>query len=145
MSRRKGPPGPTDPDAGLFQGRSIARRFVSDDGLVVLVGRTAADNDLLTFKLATQRDFWLHIASGPGSHVVVRNPDNLARLPRPTQDLAAALAARYSKGKAGGRTAVHLCRIADVSKPRGFPAGKVTVGRTKTVYASPADAPNVGG
>lgn len=143
MSRRhaKGPPGPTDPDAGIYQGRSIARRVVSDDGLTVLIGRTARDNDLLTFKLAIPRDFWLHIASGPGSHVIVLNPENLPRLPRATQDLAASLAAKHSKGKDGGRTAVHLCRISDVSKPRGFPPGKVTVGRTKTVYGTPADAP----
>jgi alkyl hydroperoxide reductase subunit AhpC len=28
----------------MWQGRSVARRFLSPDGLIVLVGRTAADN-----------------------------------------------------------------------------------------------------
>lgn len=137
-SRRRTPPPPPDPDQGTWQGRSIARRFVSPDGWTVLVGRTAADNDLVTFKLGAARDFWLHIASGPGSHVVVRNPDKADRMPRDTQDFAAALAARYSKAKAGGRVAVHLTTCDQVTKPRRFAAGKVALGRYKTVYGSPS-------
>ena len=133
----EGPPGQTDADAGLWRGRSIARRYVSEDGLTILVGRTAADNDILSLKLCAPRDFWLHIASGPGSHVVVRNPENLDRLPRATQQHAAALAARYSKAKKGGQTAVHLTRCSEVQKPRGFPPGKVTLGRYKTLQARP--------
>ena len=136
-SSKKGPPPPSDPDAGIWQGKSVARRFVSPDGLVVLVGRTAADNDVLSIKLAAPRDFWLHIASGPGSHVVVRNPDNLSRLPRETQQLAASLAVRHSKAKDGGKSAVHVTRCSEVRKPRGFPAGKVTLGRYSTVQAAP--------
>lgn len=115
----------------------MARVTTSPDGLTILVGRTAADNDVLTFKLAAQNDFWLHVAGGSGSHVVVRNPDNLDRLPRDTKQLAAALAAGYSKARAGGRLAVHLCRVRDVSKPRGFPPGKVTIGRFESVRATP--------
>lgn len=130
-------PPPPDPEAGTWQGRSIARRWVSPDGLTVLVGRTADDNDLLTFKLAELRDFWLHVAGDSGSHVVVRNPENLSRLPRETLKLAAALAAGYSKASRGGRTAVHVTRRSEVSKPRGFAAGKVQLRRFETVQASP--------
>ena len=57
--------------------------------------------------------------------VVVRNPENLDRPPRETERFAAALAAGYSKAKNAGRVAVHVCRCEDVSKPRGFPPGKV--------------------
>ena len=134
---KKAPPPASDPDEGIWQGKSVARRFTSEDGLIVLVGRTAADNDILSIKLASPRDFWLHIASGPGSHVIVRNPDNLSRLPRATQQLAASLAVRHSKGKSGGRSAVHVTRCSEVRKPRGWPAGKVTLGRYSTVQASP--------
>lgn len=140
---RRGPPGPTDADAGIYHGRSVARRFISPDGLTVLVGRTATDNDLLTFKLGAPNDFWLHVAGSSGSHVIVRNPEKLDRLPRETKRLAAALAARYSKARAGGRTAVHVATCADVSKPRGLPAGKVILGRFSTVHASPAEAPEL--
>ena len=134
---RRGPPGPTDPEAGLWRGRSVARRFVSPDGFTVLVGRSAADNDVLTVKLAAPRDFWFHIASGSGSHVVVRNPDGLDRLPRDTRRFAAALAAGYSKARRGGRVAVHVTTCSEVRKPRGFAPGKVTLRRYSTVQATP--------
>ncbi len=134
--RRLSPP-PPDPDLGLWQGRSVARRFSSPDGLVVLVGRTAADNDILTFKLAAPGDFWLHVAAGSGSHVVVRNPAGLERLPRATERLAAALAAGHSRFRGGGRVAVHLTTCAEVSKPRGAPAGLVALRRFRTVHALP--------
>src|SRR5215510_5435252 len=106
-SRRSAPP-PSDPEQGIWQGRSVARRFVSPDGLTVLVGRSVADNDLLTFELGSPRDVWLHVAAESGSHVVVRNPGGLERLPRDTLRFAASLAARYSKAKNASRVAVHV-------------------------------------
>lgn len=122
----------------MWQGQTIARRFVSPDGMVVLVGRTAADNDILTFKLASQKDFWLHVAGDAGSHVVVRNPEGLTRLPRETLRFAAALAAGHSKARKGGQVAVHVARIADVKKPRNVPAGKVTLARFESVRVRPS-------
>jgi predicted ribosome quality control (RQC) complex YloA/Tae2 family protein len=139
LSRREPPPLP-DPENGTWQGRSIARRFVSPEGYTVLVGRTAEDNDLLTFKLGKPRDFWLHVAGDSGSHVVVLNPEGVDRLPKETERFAAALAAGYSKAKNGGRVSVHLCRCEDVSKPRGLPPGKVQLERFKNVEAQPYKA-----
>lgn len=137
MVRPAGPPPPSDPDAGIWRGRAVARRVDSPDGMVILVGRTATDNDILTFKLGSPRDFWFHVSGGSGSHVVVRNPDGLDSLPRDTKRLAAALAAGYSKARRGGRLAVHMAHCRDVSKPRGLAAGKVYLSRYETVRASP--------
>jgi len=134
---RRAPPPPPDPEAGRWRGQSVARRFVSPDGMTVLVGRTAADNDVLSLQLGAPRDFWLHVAAGSGSHVVVRNPEGLERLPRETERMAAALAARHSKARRGGRVAVHLTTCAEVSKPRGSPPGQVVLGRYRTVHALP--------
>lgn len=137
MADGRGTVGETDADAGRWQGRSVARRFISPDGFVVLVGRTGADNDILTFKLGAPNDFWLHVAAESGSHVVVRNPDGLERMPRETAQFAASLAARYSKARGGGRVAVHVARCRDVGKPRGLPPGKVTLDRYTTIRAVP--------
>jgi len=148
MARLKGPPGPTDPDRGLWQGRSVARRFTSPDGWTVLVGRTAADNDVLSIKLAAPRDFWFHVAGQPGSHVVVLNPDKEDRLPRETERFAAGLAAGYSSARKGGRVAVHAARCEDVTKPRGLAPGKVALRREKTLRVEPlrpAGEPGDGG
>lgn len=115
----------------------MARRFVSPDGFTVLVGRNARDNDLLTFKLAAAGDTWLHVASGPGSHVVVRNPDGVP-IPRDTLRFAAALAAGYSSARTGGRTPVHVAPRSEVSKPRGYAPGKVALRRYRTIEITPS-------
>jgi len=128
---------PSDPEQGLWRGRIVARRVVSPEGFTILIGKSAADNDVLSVKLSSPNDFWMHVAAGSGSHVVVRNPDNLSSLPRETLRLAASLAAGYSSVRAGGRTAVHVARCADVAKPRGFAPGKVTLRRYRTVQAIP--------
>jgi predicted ribosome quality control (RQC) complex YloA/Tae2 family protein len=137
---RKGPPGETDAEAGVWQGQAVARRFVSPDGMIVLVGKGARENDVLTVKLAAPGDFWFHVAAESGSHVVVRNPEGLDRLPRETQRFAASLAAGYSKARRGGRVAVHVARCADVEKPRGWEPGKVSLRRYSTVHAEPRRA-----
>lgn len=127
----------TDREQGIYGGRTIARRFTSADGLTILVGKAAADNDLLSLKLGRPNDFWLHVAADSGSHVLVLNPEGLSRLPRETQDQAAGLAAGYSKARKGGQVAVHLATVSDVSKPRGAAPGKVALRRYKTIQAKP--------
>lgn len=126
-----------DPEEGIFRGVRIARRYVSPDGFVVLAGKTAADNDLLTFKLSSPRDFWLHISGDSGSHVIVRNPDGLERLPRDTARFAAAVAARHSRARSGGKVPVHLAKRSDVRKERGMASGKVAVSRGVIIQAAP--------
>jgi predicted ribosome quality control (RQC) complex YloA/Tae2 family protein len=117
-------------------------RAVVVDGFEVLVGKGAAENDRLTFEVAEPRDFWLHVAGGvAGSHVVVRNPDDLAELPRPVVQRAAELAAWHSKARtARGKVEVHLCRVADVGKPRGFAPGEVSLRRWTSLKVYPRTA-----
>lgn len=103
----------------------------------IWVGRSARDNDVLTFKLSSPRDFWLHVGGGSGSHVIVRNPDALERLPRDTLRYAAGLAARHSKAKNAGKVSVHVCTCRDVRKERGAPAGQVTLRRFRSLQVQP--------
>lgn len=114
--------------------RPPACRVHEVGGFTVLVGRADADNDALTFGLAEPRDFWLHVAGFAGSHVVVRNPEDLAGLPRAVLAEAARLAAWHSKARSSrGKVEVHVCRVADVSKPRGFAPGEVSLRRWESV------------
>ncbi len=139
-SRPAGAPAPSDADAGIWRGRRIARRFVSPDGLTVLVGKSAEDNDLLSLSLAQPADFWFHLAGDSGSHVVVLNPERIERLPKTTERFAAALAAGYSKGRKGGQVAVHMALAGEVSKRRGQPPGEVTLARYRTLSVAPLRA-----
>ena len=109
-------------------------RALEIEGFEVLVGKGDADNDRLTFGVAEPRDFWLHVAGAPGSHVIVRNPGELPELPRAVAEAAAQLAAWHSKARgARGKLEVHLCRVADVSKPQGFAPGEVRLRRFESI------------
>jgi len=100
------------------------------DGFEILVGKGDAENDRLTFGVAAPRDLWLHVAGPAGSHVIVRNPDALEEIPRPVVEQAAQLAAWHSKARGSrGKVEVHVCRVADVRKRRGAPAGEVLLKR----------------
>lgn len=117
-------------------------RHVTFDGYDILIGKGDEENDVLTFDVGQPDDLWLHVASGvAGSHVVVRNPERLPELPAAVVTRAAELAAWHSKARAGGKVEVHVCRVADVSKPRGFPAGKVLLSRWKRLKVFPRLAP----
>jgi predicted ribosome quality control (RQC) complex YloA/Tae2 family protein len=113
-------------------------RTLSIEGFEVLVGRGEEDNDHLTFEVAEPDDLWLHVAGGTaGSHVVIRNPERV-EVPREVVERAAAAAAWYSKARRARRVEVHVCRVADVKKPRGAPAGLVEIKRYKSVRVEPA-------
>ena len=104
------------------------------EGFEILVGKGAAYNDTLTFEVAEAGDFWLHVADYAGSHVVVRNPEDLSTLPKAVAHAAAQLAVQHSKAaKAKGKIAVHMCRVSDISKRRGAPAGQVVLKRWDTL------------
>ncbi|MBL8857292.1 MAG: NFACT family protein [Planctomycetes bacterium] len=102
------------------------KTFHAVHGSEIRVGRTARDNDDLTFRHANGNDIWLHTADTPGSHVILR----LARAGEPDSEEvldAAHLAAHFSP-IAGARTArVHMARRKEVHKPRGAKPGLVTL------------------
>src|SRR5215471_3226324 len=112
-------------------------RTIVVEGYEVLVGRGEDDNDHLTFDVAEPNDLWLHVGGGtPGSHVVVKNPDK-GEIPRAVLERAAELAAWYSKARGASKVEVHYCRARDVSKPRGAPAGLVSLARFERVKVAP--------
>ncbi|HUG39754.1 MAG TPA: NFACT RNA binding domain-containing protein [Longimicrobiales bacterium] len=131
---RRRPSGPTRRAGSPLSEDLDAHRFELD-GFEILVGRTARENDRLSLRVARPRDLWLHAAGHAGSHVVVRALEGpTGDVPKHVVERAAGLAAWYSKAReAGGKVSVHVCRAADVSKPRGAPAGQVRLKRHDTV------------
>jgi predicted ribosome quality control (RQC) complex YloA/Tae2 family protein len=101
------------------------KTFHGVDGSEIRVGRSARDNDDLTFRHASGNDLWFHTADTPGSHVVLRLKTHE---PHPEEVLDAAhLAVQFSPLE-GARTAkVHVARRKEVHKPRGAKPGLVTL------------------
>jgi predicted ribosome quality control (RQC) complex YloA/Tae2 family protein len=124
----------------LSKGRPY--RTVIVDGFEVLIGRGDEENDFLTFEVAAPEDVWLHVAGGvAGSHVVIRNAQKLEALPEEVVRRAAELAAWHSKARQARRVEVHVCRVADVRKPRGAPAGQVMLSHWRRVRVQPTATP----
>jgi len=113
-----------------------ARRFMSSDGFEILVGKKAADNDFLTFRIARSLDIWMHAADYPGSHVVVRNP-NRREVSNKTLIEAAQLAAFYSSGNKQTKAAVNYTQKKFVNKPRRSAPGLVSLSSFRTILVEP--------
>ena len=109
------------------------RRFVSDDGFEILVGRSNLQNDELTTKTARRTDYWLHTQKLHGSHVIIRCDGQ--EPPERTVMQAASLAVYYSQGRDSGRTAVDITMIKNVRKPSGALPGRVIYTDYRTVTA----------
>lgn len=110
-----------------------------EEGWSARVGKTAADNDLLTFHFSFPRDWWLHVKGCPGSHVVLHHPEQDVP-PRAVLEGAARLAVRHSKARHAARAAVSVARIQDVAKAKGAPAGQVVLRKSKTIQVKRPNA-----
>jgi predicted ribosome quality control (RQC) complex YloA/Tae2 family protein len=114
------------------------RRYLSSDGYEVLVGRTARDNDQLTFRVARPNDLWLHAGDYPGSHVIVRNSSR-SDIPHRTIIEAAQLAAKFSQASKDSKVAIHYTRRKFLSKPKGAAPGLVRMSSFKTITVEPGE------
>lgn len=109
--------------------------FIAPDGTEIYVGRNNLQNDELTLRLASKEDTWLHIKDAAGSHVIVRSsaPSNQ------TLEIAAILAAYYSKARQSPKAAVDCTKVRFVKKPRGAKPGMVTYENYTTYYVTPSE------
>ncbi len=114
------------------------RTFEACHGSQIRVGRTAKDNDELTFRHARGNDLWLHTADHPGSHVVLVLAKNGEADPEEVLD-AAHLAVHFSPARGARKAAVHVAPRKLVHKPKGAKAGLVTLagGRTLELRVQP--------
>lgn len=109
------------------------RRFSSQDGCAILVGKTAKDNDAVTFKASKPDDLWLHVRGTPGSHVIVKL-EKKQQVPPETLKDAATLALFYSDLRKSGKGEVIYTLRKNVRKPKGAKSGSVMVTQEKNLW-----------
>jgi len=109
------------------------RRFATEAGDQILVGRNSLENEELTFGLARSHDLWLHASGAPGSHVVLRLEKGADARRESLLD-AATLALQYSDLRKSGQGEVLYTYRKHVRKPRGAKPGLVTVTQDKRLY-----------
>jgi predicted ribosome quality control (RQC) complex YloA/Tae2 family protein len=106
-------------------------------GWTVLAGRTDADNEYVSLKLARANDWWFHIRGMPGSHVILLENET-GEPDRDTLKAAAAIAAYHSKARKGRLVPVSCTRAQNVSKPRGAKQGTVNIKKEIVLKVRPA-------
>jgi predicted ribosome quality control (RQC) complex YloA/Tae2 family protein len=116
---------------------SEPRRFLSSDGLEILVGRNNIQNEYITFHIAAKDDIWLHVQKAPGTHTIIRSGKVVP--PDRTIEEAAMLTAWYSRRSEARDTksTVDYCSVADVRKQKNSTPGHVLYKnfQSVTVYA----------
>jgi len=115
-----------------FEGHKI-RLHLSPDGYQVLVGENAQANDFLLTRIAKPNDWWLHVRTGTGAHVIIRTENQPQRTPRSTLEFAARLAAQHSADKHARIVEVDYTLRKYVRKPKGAPPGFALYTHEKTL------------
>ncbi|MCX6132353.1 MAG: NFACT RNA binding domain-containing protein [Ignavibacteriales bacterium] len=113
------------------------RIFTVTGGFQVWVGKNSENNDLLTLKFARPNDLWFHARGSSGSHVVLRTGTGKGEPGRRALEETASIAAFYSKMKNARNVPVAMTERKYVRKPRGAPAGTVTIEREKLFFVNP--------
>ncbi len=108
------------------------------DGSEIWVGRSARQNDEVTFRIGRPNDLWLHARGLHGAHVILRSSGHEPG--EASLVMAAGLAAYFSQARGEPSVAVDLCRRALVRKIPGGPPGLVTYRAERTLQVAPVDA-----
>ena len=131
-------------EAGLLESRKrrpketarVRPRSFQVEGWQVLLGRSAAQNEHLTFKIAGPDDIWMHARGTPGAHVVVRSQG--ADAPESVIRSAARLAAGFSGARLDASVDVDVARRKFVRRTRGGQPGQVSYRSEQTYRVRPA-------
>jgi predicted ribosome quality control (RQC) complex YloA/Tae2 family protein len=113
--------------------RLVPRRYRTESGLEIWVGRSDEANDLLSTRLARGNDLFFHLDGAPGSHVILRTE---GRADPPSEAVldACELAVHFSKHKHATRADVHVVPAKNVKKPKGAKPGLVMVHGGRSVH-----------
>jgi len=109
---------------------------ITHEGFVILIGRNAKNNDLLTQQYAYKEDLWLHARDVSGSHVVVKYQAGKT-FPKTVIERAAELAAWYSKRRTDSLCPVIVTPKKFVRKPKGLAEGQVVIDKEEVVLVEP--------
>ncbi len=115
-----------------FEGHKIQIQL-SPDGYQVLIGENAQANDYLLTRVARPHDWWLHVRTGTGAHVIIRTEGHPERVPRRTLEFAARLAAQHSADRHASVVEVDYTLRKYVRKPRNAPPGFALYTHEKTI------------
>ncbi|MGB9616021.1 MAG: Rqc2 family fibronectin-binding protein [Desulfomonilaceae bacterium] len=110
------------------------RRYLSESGFTILVGKTGAGNDSLIRKKAREGDLWFHAKDAPGAHVVMLAVPGKVPTEKDIRK-AAAIAGYFSRLRSAGKGEIMMAKLRNVRKIPGSTPGKVAVATYETLAA----------
>ena len=111
------------------------RKEVTSTGYTLLIGKNNKQNEYITFKLAKSNDLWFHAKDYPGSHIVLKNPNDDI-IDDKTIAEAAGYAARFSKGSEAPKVDVDYTEKKFIKKHPSHLPGKVFYTDYKTIHVA---------
>jgi predicted ribosome quality control (RQC) complex YloA/Tae2 family protein len=115
---------------------TLPHRFTSPSGFEVLIGRNNRQNDLLTFKTATDYDLWFHAQEIAGSHGLLRLPAGEVAQEADLQ-YTANLVAYHSRSRQSAAVPVVYTAPKHVYKPKGAQLGMVIYKHERIIWGNP--------
>ncbi len=109
------------------------------DGWLILVGRTAAENDELLRRHVRGSDLWLHTRDWPGGYVFVKARKGKS-IPLDLLLDAGNLALFYSKGRRAGTADLYYTQVKYLRRAKGGPKGTVLPTQEKNLSVKLDDA-----
>ena len=117
------------------ESNKIELESVVIDGYTVYIGKNNMQNDYLSLRFANPNDVWFHAQKIHGSHVLLRNSENLEldEIPENVLFNCARLAKENSKAENSLNVSVDYCLAKFVKKASGAKPGMVIYNNFKTI------------
>ena len=108
---------------------------VEIDGYTIYIGKNNIQNDYISLRFSNPNDIWFHTQKIHGSHVLLRNPENLdiEDIPENVLFNCARLAKENSKASSSLNVSVDYCYAKFVKKASGARPGMVIYNNFKTI------------
>ncbi len=111
------------------------KKYESDDGFTILVGRNNTQNDKLSLKTAKGNDMWLHTQKIHGSHVIIVSDGR--EISDTAIEQAAMIAAYNSNARQSSQVPVDYTLAKNLKKPNGSKPGFVIYHVYNTLFVKP--------
>ncbi len=105
------------------------------DGYIIYIGKNNIQNDYISLKFSNPNDIWFHTQKIHGSHILLRNQENLDidEIPENVLFKCASLAKENSKASNSLNVCVDYCLAKFVKKVSGAKPGMVIYNNFKTI------------
>ncbi len=118
------------------EAESLPFKVFEFEGYTIWVGKSAQSNDDMLREYSKKDDLWLHARMVSGSHVLIKNAVNQP-VPTKVLEVAAQLAAFYSKNKTESLAPVSYTPVKFVRKVKGSAPGSVVIEKEKVILVPP--------